>query len=1047
MILSNVSIKRPVFATMINLVLVVFGLFSYSRLGIDQFPNVDFPVVTVQTVFRGADPKTIEQKVLEPLEKGLNGLEGLESISSVAYPNLGQVILQFKLERNGDRAAQDTRDKVATLLSQLPDEADVPIVAKFDIGGAPILTMTLASEQNAVSYGELSRLAQDVVRPALEQVPGVGRVDIAGQREREIQVRVQRARLQAFGLSPLNVSQAIASQNLDIPSGSVDNGSELLRVSTVGTLSSAEDIRQIMIPSRSGQKIRVGDVADVLDTLAEEEGAATANGKQAIVLVVYKQSGGNAVAIAEGARDKVKNLQKTLPKGIAFDIFQDNSTYIKGSIDSVRFDLFLGALLAIVIVLFFLHDWRATLISACAIPTSVIATFFFIEQLDFTLNVMTTLGLTLSIGILVDDAIVVIENIHRRLEMGENPLDAARNGTSEIGLAALAITLSIVAVFVPVAFMEGILGRFFYQFGLTVAIAVLISLFVAFTLTPMMSARLLRAHSHKPAFFAPFEKALRATEEAYRATLRKALDHRGLTVGLGVLVLAASVLLLKAVPVSFFPKEDRSQLNVNLELPAETPLSVTKVEAARIDAFLRSYPGIQSVVMAIGANAERKPNLARFDINMVPKSERSFTQNELLNRLRTELKGRFNDRGQTIEVNEVSGGGGGRPQPIQLILSGNDYVALSRFADETKTWISQNIAGAVDVTTTKPPLAAEIQVVADPVRSADVGVSTAQIGSSLRTLFEGEKIGEIDDKVSRYDVRLKVDASDKRTIDDIQAMSIPGPAGQSIALSSVASIRRGEVASKIERRSGQRQITVLANFTGEDLGAAVSAIEKHVRQTLPPGLSLTFEGQAKILQDAIASMIGALLLATLLVYMVLCAQFESYLSPLVIMMSVPLAFSGAFAGLLVTQKAMSVYAMIGLIMLIGLVTKNAILLIDFTLARMRQGLPVREALLEAGPIRLRPILMTTAAMIGGMLPIALAHGVGGEARAPMAVCVIGGLVSSTLLTLVVVPCVFSLLEGLRHRLQTRLDAGRRHRTSDPHTLPKHEAGTPSSSTI
>jgi HAE1 family hydrophobic/amphiphilic exporter-1 len=1019
MILSDVSIKRPVFATMINLVLIVFGLFSYGKIGIDQFPNVDFPIVTVQTVYKGADPKTIEQKVLDPLEKGLNGLEGLESITSVAYPNLGQIILQFKLERNGDRAAQDARDKVGTLLSQLPAEADTPVVAKFDVGGAPILTMTLSAEESALSYAELSRLAKDSVKPALEQVAGVGRVDIAGQREREIQVRVLRSRLQSFGLAPINVAQAIASQNIDIPSGRVDNGTELLRISTLGTLRTAAEIGQIMIPMRSGQKIRVEDVAEVKDTLADEEGAAAANGKTAIVLAVYKQSGGNAVAIANGAREKIEDLKTRLPKGVNFQIFQDNSIYIKGSIDSVKFDLVLGALLAIFIVMLFLHDWRATFISACAIPTSVIATFFFIEYMGFTLNVMTTLGLTLSIGILVDDAIVVIENIHRRLELGESPIEAAKNGTAEIGLAALAITLSIVAVFVPVAFMEGIIGRFFFQFGLTVAFAVLISLFVAFTLTPMMSARLLRAHEAKPKFFVPIEAVLKSIEARYKATLEFALKRRWLTVFGGVVILAISILMLTKVPVSFFPKEDRSQLFVNLEYPEGTPLSLTKQRSARIDDYLRSYPGIQDVVMSIGASAERKPNLTRFDINLVPKEDRTFSQSDLINRLRDDLKLRFNADSEKFEVNEAGGGGGGRAQPIQLILVGNDFEALSAFSKETQKWISENVPGAVDVVTTEPPKVTEVKVVTDPVRSADVGISTAQIGSSLRSLFEGEKLGEIEDKGKRYDVRLKVDDLDKRSIEDVSAISIPNANGASIALSSVAQIFRGETVSKVERRGGQRQIMVLANFTGEDLNKAVSSIETHVRSTLPPGISLTFEGQAKILKEAVASMLSALLLAVLLVFMVLCAQFESYLTPFVIMMSVPLAFSGAFAGLLLTQKAMSVYAMIGLIMLIGLVTKNAILLIDFTLIRMRTGMSVHDALVEAGPIRLRPILMTTAAMIGGMIPIAIGHGVGGEARAPMAVCVIGGLISSTLLTLVVVPCVFSLIEDFKHWLSSR----------------------------
>jgi HAE1 family hydrophobic/amphiphilic exporter-1 len=1012
MILADVSIKRPVFATMLNVVLIVFGLFSYKKLGIDQFPNIDFPVVTVQVTYPGADPKTVEQKVLQPLEKGLNGIEGLEALNATAFPNFGQVVLRFKLERNGDKAAQDVRDKMSALASQLPTEALAPVVAKFDIGGAPIITMTLSAD--SLPYAQLSKLAKDKVKPALETVPGVGRVDLAGQREREIHILMSRTRLQSFGLSPSQVVQAVQSQNTDVPSGKLENKTSLLRIRTEGTLQSAQEVGEIPVPLRNGQKIRVKDIGEVRDTLADETGYATANGQTTIVMVLYKQSGGNTVAIADSAREKISDLQKSLPAGVRFEIFQDNSKYIKGSIESVKFDLFLGALLAIVIVLIFLHDWRATIISACAIPTSVIATFWFVQTMGFTLNLMTTLGLTLSIGILVDDAIVVIENIYRRLEMGESPFEAARKGTAEIGLAALAITLSIVAVFVPVAFMEGILGRFFYQFGMTVAFSVLVSLFVAFTLTPMMSSRLLKSHHGSvPRFFVPFEKALTSIEEWYRRALKNSLQKPGKTVLAGIGVLFLSVVLLRFVPVSFFPKEDRSQFQVNYELPEGTPLSRMKERAAVVDQFLRSYPGVENVVVAIGANAERKPNLARLDVNLIAKNKRSFSQEEMVKRLRIDLKTRFPDPADKLEVAEQSGSGGGRQQPIQVILQGNDAEQLSGYANSVRDWMKANIQGAVDVQTSEPPLVQEIKVVTDPVRAADVGMNTQQMGFALRTLFEGIKVGEIEDKGDRFDVRAKVADVDSQNVSDLSGLTLPNAMGVPIALTSIARIEQKQALSKVERLGGQRQVVVLANFQGKDLSGAIAKLESHVKSSLPQGIAYSFEGQAKLLKDAIGAMLGALGLAIILVFIVLCAQFESYLTPFVIMMSVPLAFSGAFAGLLVTQKAMSIYAMIGLIMLMGLVTKNAILLIDFTLGRMRDGLGMIDALVEAGPVRLRPILMTTAAMIFGMLPIAIGHGDGGEARAPMAICVIGGLVSSTILTLIVVPSVFVLVQNAR----------------------------------
>lgn len=1023
MLLADVSIKRPVFATMLNVILIVFGLFSYNKLGIDQFPNIDFPVVTVQVTYPGADPKTVEQKILQPLEKGLNGIEGLEALNATAFPNFGQVVLRFKLERNGDKAAQDVRDKMSALVSQLPTEALAPVVAKFDMGGAPIITMTLSAD--TLPYAQLSKLAKDKVKPALESVSGVGRVDLAGQREREIHILMSRSRLQSFGLSPTQVVQAVQSQNTDVPSGKLENEDSLLRIRTEGTLSSAEQVGEIPIPLRTGQKIRVKDIGEVQDTLAEETGYATANGQTTIVMVLYKQSGGNTVAIAESAKEKIAELQKTLPAGVKFETFQDNSKYIKGSIDSVKFDLFLGALLAIVIVLIFLHDWRATIISAFAIPTSVIATFWFVQTMGFTLNLMTTLGLTLSIGILVDDAIVVIENIYRRLELGESPMEAARTGTAEIGLAALAITLSIVAVFVPVAFMEGILGRFFYQFGMTVAFSVMVSLFVAFTLTPMMSSRLLKSHHGEvPKFFQPFERAFSATEQAYRSILAVTLKNSGKTVLAGVGVLILSIVLLRFVPVSFFPKEDRSQFQVNYELPEGTPLSKTKEKSAVLDKYLRSYPGVDDVLVAIGANAERKPNVARIDVRLIPKSERSFSQEDIVKRLRVDLKTRFPDPDDKIEVSEQSGSGGGRQQPIQLVLQGNEADKLSAYANQLRDWVKANLVGAVDVQTSEPPLVQEVKVITDPVRAADVGMSTQQVGFALRTLFEGIKVGEIEDKGERYDVRAKVADIDSRQVADLSGLTLPNAMGIPIALANIAHIEQKPSLSKVERLGGQRQVVVLANFQGKDLSGAIRSLEAQVKSTLPQGITYNLEGQAKLLKDAIGAMLGALGFAIILVFIVLCAQFESYLTPFVIMMSVPLAFSGAFAGLLITQKAMSIYAMIGLIMLMGLVTKNAILLIDFTLSRMRVGLSMTDALLEAGPVRLRPILMTTAAMIFGMLPIAIGHGDGGEARAPMAVCVIGGLVSSTLLTLVVVPSVFVLVRNGQARAAVAFGAFR-----------------------
>lgn len=1012
MFLSDVSIKRPVFALVLNLALLVFGLMAYKKLGVDQLPNVDFPVVTVRVVYPGADPKSIEQKILKPLERGLSGLAGLDVLSSTAFPNVAQIVLRFALERNGQEAAQDVRDKVSIIQGQFPAEAEAPVIAKFDIGSAPIVTLALSSK--TMPYGDLSRLANDKVKPGIEQVPGVGNLEIVGTREREYHILLQRQKLQSFGLSPLQVSQAIQTQAVDIPSGKIENKAELIRIRTEGVLRSTNDVAQIVIPLRTGQKIRVGDVATVVDTIADEQGYAARDGSTSIVVVAYKQAGGNTVAVANGIRDKVKELQKQFPEGVELNVTNDDSIYIKGSLDAVQFDLVLGAVLAIIIVMVFLRDWRATLISAMAIPTSVVATFAFMKGMGFTLNMLTTLALTLSIGILVDDAIVVIENIYSRIEKGDKPMEAARRGTAEIGLAALAITLSIVAVFVPVAFMQGIIGRFFYQFGMTVAFAVLVSLFVAFTLTPMMSSKLLIPIHAKDLPFPALEKFLTSLEASYRNIVARSLKMRWRVVLGGFAFLILSIVLLRFVPKAFFPKEDRSMFSVNYEIREGSPLSLMKEKALALEQTLRASPAVKSVVMSIGANAERKPNLARFDVTMVPTSERTFSQAEYIDSLREKLK-KVVAPGELVEVNEQSGGGGGKAQPIQYILQGSNYDELVKYSKELKSYIETQVAGAVDVTSSEPPKVSEVKVAADFARAADLGVNSVQIGQTLRALFEGLKVGEFENSGERYDVRLKVDERDSASKDDLSGITVPSVTGVPIQLSSVATVTLGEAPSKIERWGGQRQITIYANFAGKDLGAASTQIEEHGRKILPPGIVGSFEGQAKMMRDSMAAVGSALMLAVILVFLVLCAQFESFLTPFVIMLSVPLAFSGAFIGLLMTQKSLSIYSMIGLILLVGLVTKNAILLLDFTLQRMRDGMTTDAALVDAGGARLRPILMTTIAMIAGMLPLAFGHGVGGEARAPMAICVIGGLVSSTILTLIVIPCSFSLLQDMRKK--------------------------------
>lgn len=1024
MILSEVSIKRPVFATMLNLVLVVFGLFSLPRLAVDLYPNVDFPVVTVSVLYPGADPESVEQRVLDPLEKALNGISQLKTLTSNGYPNLGQIILQFELEKKSDVAVQEVRDKVFATLQKLPKEAETPIVQKFDIGGAPILTLSFHGDMTVEA---LSQLAKDRILPQLERVPGVAHVNQAGIREKEVHVLLDLDRLASFGLTPADIASSIQQQNMDLPSGKLETELAYRSIRVKGKLAQAEELGQLPILNNRGLHLHILDVAEVRDTLQEEENAAFVGKQRTILFFLQKQSDASTTTVVEEAKKAVAKLALQLPASAGLEIVSDNSRFIKGSIDSVKLDLLLGALLAILIVLLFLRDPRITLISAAALPTAVIGTFAFMEAFGFTLNMMTTLALSLSIGILIDDAIIVVENIHRHLAMGKSALQATSDATSEIGLAVLATTLSLCAVFVPVAFMKGIVGRFFFQFGITVTVAVLISLFVAFTLTPMMASQFLQhGEGHKKhkkrgplvarlvALSQKVENLFLQLESRYRSLLVWCLGHRLWTLlgGLGIFVL--SIVMVRFVPVSFFAKMDRSEFALFYTLPEGSSLAFTQKESFRLAEAVQSYPGVNKVFLSVGTSQDQKVNKSQLTVSLIPREERGFSQYELMDRMRKDLVPLFMAGETKLSIGEVDQGGG-RGSAIQFILKSDKWDELVTYSHQVEDFVRKNLPDAMDLTTSLEPAQKELRVRVDTAQAADLSVSPAQIAQSLRTLFEGEKVGEVEKDGVTSDVRLRVQEGQRVSAQDVSQSFVLNRQGEKISLHAVAALQEGDAPSGIHRTDGQRQISVMANYSGKDLNTAIDKIQRYIKETHPASITASLSGEGEIMKDSIASMMQALLLAILLVYMILCAQYESYSAPLVIMGALPLSLSGAFGALLLTGQAISIYTMIGIILLMGLVTKNGILLIDFTLQRMKEGLSVSAALIEAGPVRLRPILMTTFAAAGGMLPVAIGHGMGGEARAPMGVAVIGGLLMSTLLTLVIVPCLFSVVEERKQR--------------------------------
>ncbi len=1006
-------IKRPVFTAMLILALVVFGLFAFPKIGVDQFPEIDFPVVTVLTVLPGADPETVERNISEPLEEALNTVSGVETLRSINVESVSQIVVQFSMDKDVDVAAQDVRDRVQATLRQLPPEVDPPVVQKFDIGAAPVVTLALSGP---LPIQELTRLAEDVVKPGLQRIEGVGAIELVGGRKRELQIVVDPARLRSYGLAVSDLSGAIRAQSLDAPGGRTGGGGTEQVVKLAAEARSVEDVRKLVIASPNGAPIRVGDVANVVDGPAEARSAAKLDGRTAVGLVVRKQSGSNTVAVAEEVMASLEELTAALPEGARVDMVTDGSRFIRSSIAGVQEDLVLGGLLAVVIVLVFLRNWRSTIVAAVALPTSVVGTFAVMHALGFTFNVITMLALTLSIGLLIDDAIVVIENIVRHVEEGMEPREAAWKGTKQIALAVLAVTMAVVAVFIPVAFMEGMMGKFFYQFGVTVAVAVLISYAVSMTLTPMFSSRVLAHHGEPGAASRAVERVLTGIEQGYRRALDLMLRRRWLTLGVAFLVLLATLGLARFLKFTFIPAQDMSMAKVAVELPLGSSLDATQAELDRIEAQIRELPGVVSMFATAGGGAQEEVHKGEILVNLVPISGRTFSQQEFKQHLRDTLARSAGVKLGVLDYSPVSGAGA-RSQQIQFNIRGDDWEEVLAAVEKTQAKMLAN-PGLVDVQSTYQTGKPQVTVTLDRERAAALGVPAALVGGTLRSFLGGDKFATFRDGGNTYDVKLRLPDAIRADPGALGSLTVRGPTGL-VELRSVVAIQPGVGPSQIDRQGQKRQVTMLADLSSYSLGEAIGFLDDFAAKELPKSVITDFEGMGKELGRAGLAFLTALVLAIVLVYMILAAQFESLLDPFTIMMSLPFAVIGAFGGLLLTGQYMSMFGMIGIIMLMGLVTKNGILLVEFANQLREGGKSTTEALLEAGPVRLRPILMTTIAMIAGMVPVALARGDGAETRVPMAVAIIGGLVSSTFLTLGVVPVIYSLVDGLRSRVLGR----------------------------
>jgi len=1019
--LTRISIRQPVFTTMVMLALIIIGLASYQRLPIEQMPDVDFPVVAITASYPGASPEAVESDVLEPLEDAVSTIAGLDTIEATARSGAATVILTFNLDVNSQAAAQDVRDKIAQISGLLPEEVNDPVVLRFDPDARAIISLALTSQ--TIPPRELTALAEDTIAQRLLTIQGVGSATVVGGADPQLTFRVDPERLEAFGLSMQEVVGAVSAQNRDIPAGSATYGRSNQSIQIEGRIQRARDFLDIVVSQRGERSVRLGDVATLQDGEAEESSVALLNGSRSVAIDIIKSQGSNTVAIAEAVRAEVERLvAEDLPEGADLRIVVDNAVEVEESLHSVQAMLIEGALLATAIVFLFLNSWRSTVITGLTLPISIIGTMSAIYFLGYTLNMMTMMALSLAVGILIDDAIVVRENIMRHLHMGKSHRQAAEDGTNEIGLAVLATTLSIVAVFMPVAFMEGIIGRFFLQFGVTVSVAVLISLFVAFTLDPMMSSVWYdpAADASRPKGVVwrtinRFDQAFERLANGYVRVLKACLKWRKTTLAAALGAFLASFALLGPVGVEFMPQSDNGELRVSVETPPGSSLAYTESKVLQADRVLRAIEGVDRTYATVaGGMRSGGSNSASITVNLVDREDRTRTTSAYNPILREALAV---IPGATFSVGAGGGMGGGRA-PIQVAISGPALARVQTLADGLMRRM-EGIDGIGDVTSSLEDAQPILAIQVDAQKASQMGISPAQVGDALSPMLEGQDAGDWTHPDGRsYTIHLQIPEEVRDDPDALSGLPVGiGPTGQTIRLDQVARIAPSFGPSEIARKDGRRTITISANLAGKNLGEVTPAITAAIADLdVPPGYNVSSGGEQEDLQESAASAGNALLLAVVFIYLVLASQFGSFLQPVAIMFSLPLSLVGVMLGLLVGGSTLNIFSMIGFIMLMGLVVKNAILLVDNANQRRREGAHLFDALVEAGHTRFRPIIMTTLAMIFGMLPMALNLSGGSGENAPMAHAVIGGLISSTAMTLVVVPVALIYLDRLGARV-------------------------------
>ncbi len=1025
--LAEICVRRPVFATMLILSLTVVGLFSYKSLGVDLFPKIDLPTITVTVVNPGASPQEIETEITDKVEGAVNTISGIDELRSTSVEGVSQVFITFLLEKNPDTAAQEVRNKVDLIINDLPTTAEQPIVQKLDTDAAPVVRIAVSAPR---SLREVTDIADKRIKQQIESINGVGQVEIIGGRTREIQVWVDPDKLRAFNVTVAQVADAVRAQNMEVPGGRIDEGTRELTVRTMGRIVEPAEFNNLVVATRGDYSVKLSDVGYAEDGAEEARTEARLNGQPAVTIIVSKQSGQNTVAVADAVKERLREVQSTLPPGFKTTVVGDQSIFIKASIESIQTHLIEGSILAAIVVFIFLWSFRSTMIAALAIPTSLIATFGLMAAMGFTLNQITMLALTLMVGIVIDDAIVVLENIFRFIEeKGVPPFQAAIEGTKEIGLAVMATTLSLLAVFLPVGFMGGIVGRFMSSFGLTASFAIAVSLLVSFTLTPMLSARLIKRsddseegllekhteptdHGSKSSrFYAPVDRS-------YTRMLQWSMSHRWAIVLACVLVIISIVPLFMFVGKNFLPVDDQSQFELNVRAPEGYTLAATSALAERISTDVRKLPGVTDTLTTIGGGQQEQVNVATVYVKLQPIDDRDVTQDELMLRARSEILEKYVKQypGQLrTSVQQVAAisGGGFRNADIQYVISGPDLAKLTQYSEALVEKL-KTVPDAADVDSTLITGKPELRVVINRERAADLGVRVGDIAQALNTLVAGQKVSTFNAGTDQYDVRVRAIGESRASVEGLKRMIVSSAKIGWVSLDNLVTVEEGTGPSAIDRLNRQRQVMLLANVKpGGSQAAVLQRLDEFAREIqIDSSYKTGLAGRSKELGRAGYYFGLAFLLSFVFMYMVLAAQFESFIHPITILLTLPLAIPFGILALLATGQTVNIFSGLGLLLLFGVVKKNAILQIDHTNQLRAQGMERGEAIIRANRDRLRPILMTTIALVAGMLPLTISSGPGSGTNRSIGVLVVGGQSLCLLLTLLAVPVFYSLFDDL-----------------------------------